>query len=322
MEFGKVFISSILNTKTEDLRAERNRVRAVVDSYPFLKPWAFEKAPASTENLDDSYLRHVAECDLFILILGEKITDPVTAEYLKAKDLDKPTLIFARDSQNRSVQANLLLHGAGVKYSTFQTLDDLEAQVRNAIAHALVLGLRSLRLGPGSRSLMAKLRGFAEQKRRVRIRPIIPSTAELDVFVVNEVEPDKAVLTKASSEHTVVVPTARVMDILPGDGPDLPVVVLRGRLQLVTTSRSWKFFEQEPAADAQLGFGKVSAPEELRAQAVIQALRSAGHETCWDWQHNVSTRLAYGWYVVYDDDGRYFAYHADREPQILFVKLK
>jgi hypothetical protein len=320
MEFGKVFISSILNLKTEDLRAERNRVRTVVDSYPFLRPWAFEIAPASTEKLDDSYLRHIVECDLFILILGEKITDPVTAEFLKAKDLDKPTLIFAKDSQNRSVQANLLLHGAGVKYTTFETIDDLEAQVRDAIGQTLILGLRSLRLGPGSRSLITQLRGFAGQKQRVRIRPIIPSTAELDIFVVNEVEPDKAVLMKAS--HTVVVPTARVMDILPGDGPDLPVVVLRGRLQLVTPSRTWKFFEQEPPANAQLGFGKVSAPEEPRAQTVIQALRSAGHETCWDWQHNVSTRLAYGWYVVYDDDGRYFAYHADREPQILFVKFK
>src|SRR5712692_6350254 len=96
MDFGKIFISSILNPSVEDLRPERNAARDVIDSFGFLKAWAFETAPASTENLDESYLRHVEECDVFILILGVKVTAPVNAEWLRAKKLKKPTLVFVK----------------------------------------------------------------------------------------------------------------------------------------------------------------------------------------------------------------------------------
>jgi tetratricopeptide (TPR) repeat protein len=39
VETAKVFISSILNPNTEDLRAERETVRAIVESYGFLKTY-------------------------------------------------------------------------------------------------------------------------------------------------------------------------------------------------------------------------------------------------------------------------------------------
>jgi len=66
MDQGKIFISSILNREIENLQEERNTVRKVVESYRFLKPWAFEKGPASTAALAESYLREVEDCDLFI----------------------------------------------------------------------------------------------------------------------------------------------------------------------------------------------------------------------------------------------------------------
>ena len=42
MDQGKVFISSILDPKKENLLAERSAVKDVVDSFHFLTPWAFE----------------------------------------------------------------------------------------------------------------------------------------------------------------------------------------------------------------------------------------------------------------------------------------
>ena len=80
MERGKVFISSVLNLEVEDLHKERDTAREVVESYRFLRPWAFEKTPASTDELDESYLKQVDECDLFVLIVGTGSTNPVTAE--------------------------------------------------------------------------------------------------------------------------------------------------------------------------------------------------------------------------------------------------
>jgi hypothetical protein len=59
-EHAKVFISSILNRSVENLIEERNAERKAIDSYPFLRPWAFEIAPASIEELDESYLRHAS----------------------------------------------------------------------------------------------------------------------------------------------------------------------------------------------------------------------------------------------------------------------
>jgi hypothetical protein len=144
METAKVFISSILNPKIEDLRAERETIRSVVESYRFLLPWAFEKAPASHEELDESYLRHVSECDLFIQIVGSAATNPVAAELQMAKDTQKPLLIFSKKTETRSPLAQALLDSAGVKYASFATIDELRQAAIEAIEQILVSGLRAL----------------------------------------------------------------------------------------------------------------------------------------------------------------------------------
>ena len=112
MDIGKVFISSILNKSVEDLRAERNAAKAVIESYGFLKTWAFEDAPASPEKLDNSYLRHVDECDLFILLVGAHMADAVEAEYYRAKDRGRRIFVFAKNVPDRSNRARALLDAA------------------------------------------------------------------------------------------------------------------------------------------------------------------------------------------------------------------
>jgi hypothetical protein len=109
MDFGKIFVSSILNPSIEDLRPERLAVREVVESFPFLRAWAFEASPASSESLDQSYLRHVEECDVFVIILGEKVTPPVNAEWLRAKKLKKPILAFVKSVSNRTPEVDDVL---------------------------------------------------------------------------------------------------------------------------------------------------------------------------------------------------------------------
>src|ERR1700723_3012972 len=115
-EKAKVFISSILNPSLEDLREERRIVREVVSSFSFLTPWAFEKAPASFEDLDDSYLRNVEECDVFIVLVGSESSNPGAAEVQRAIAKNKPILVFAKAVANRKPMAQMTLDSIGRKY--------------------------------------------------------------------------------------------------------------------------------------------------------------------------------------------------------------
>src|ERR1700694_4622037 len=116
-EQAKVFISSILNPSRENLFDERSTVCRVVDSYRFLRSWAIETAPASSEGLDESYLRNVEECDIFVAIIGSEMTDPVAAEIQRAKQKNKHILVFAKRVPSRKPMAEAMLDYAGRKHA-------------------------------------------------------------------------------------------------------------------------------------------------------------------------------------------------------------
>ncbi len=319
MDKGKVFISSILSRGVEDLHAERNAAREVVESYRFLKAWVFEKEPASTEELDESYLRHVEECDLFILIVGKEATNPVTAECLRAKERNRPTLVFAKAVQDRAPLAQSLLKVADVKYAPFATSEDLRHAVRDAIDQALVSGLRSLQERSGTRSILGRLRQFADKKAIVRIRSTIPSKAEQDKFHVREATLNVVVAEKLSSNHIVHIPTSRITEILAVEPNEPPVVLLDGRLQWLTLSKVWKFLEEKPPLGSHFGFSKISYPTDSHATEIENKLRTMGYDPRWKVEERIAPALAGGAEVFYDEDGRYL-YWPEDNPSILIVR--
>ena len=65
----RVFVSGVIDAETEVFR---ERVVARLDPFPFLAPWAFEFAPASSEPLNWSYLQKVRDCDLLIWVAGSR----------------------------------------------------------------------------------------------------------------------------------------------------------------------------------------------------------------------------------------------------------
>ena len=85
-----VFISSVI----ADMRAEREAAEAAIRAIPLSRPWVFEHSPASALPLVESYLRKVRECDIFVLLLGGTITDPVKQEVETAQAAGKPLLVF------------------------------------------------------------------------------------------------------------------------------------------------------------------------------------------------------------------------------------
>lgn len=322
MDKAKVFISSILNREIEDLQEERQAAREAVESYRFLTAWAFEEEPAATGPLDESYLRHVEDSDLFILIVGRAATDPVTEECLKAKDRSKPILLFCKSVPDRTPLARSLIELAGGKYASFATANDLRQCVQDAIDQELVLALRASRSRSGAWSILERLRPLAKKSTIVHIRPTFPRKAELDEFQLQEVKQDVAVFQKLSSGHQVNIPTSRVTEILPVSASGSPVLRLEGRLQWVTPSESWRFFEEKPEPDSVLGFHKPSHLHDPTATTITNQNREKGYEPGWASEVDLPGREGTDLEIVYDEDGRYFRIPDPHRSLILIRKRR
>ena len=132
MEPLKVFISSVMRRTLEDLTAEREAARDAVDSFrPISDAWAFEKEPASTKPLRDSYIEEVKNCDLLLLIVGHAMTAAVRQEFDTARDYQKPILAFAKDV-DREPKATKVLQLLDAKYDSFTDASDLRGKVQAA----------------------------------------------------------------------------------------------------------------------------------------------------------------------------------------------
>lgn len=301
MELAKVFISSILNPSLEDLRKERDAVRELVESYSFLKAWAFEKAPASFEDLDESYLRNVDECDIFTVIVGSEASNPVAAEVQRAKQLNKPILAFAKVVGNRKPMAQVLLEGVGTKYANFENTDALRQVVKDAIDHSIVKGLRSL--SARTRTPSGELRQIAERKTHVHINPAIPRFAERQTFHVQEMNQKSVVVVKHTTNESLDIPTARISEILSYGDNEKPTLILDGRVQYVSTIQRWRFFPETPDPASPLGFSKPSTLQDPRAMELVTELRKRGYEPGWADELEVPSKQNPEYQVVYDEDG-------------------
>jgi hypothetical protein len=131
-----VFVSSVI----AGLEAERQAVRAALQAIPLTRPWVFEFSPASSLPLAESYLSQVRACDIFLLLLGDRVTDPVKAEVETAQAADKPLLVLV--GQGAPGEVVSYAQSLGVKYATFASPEQLAAQAAEAAADELITGYR------------------------------------------------------------------------------------------------------------------------------------------------------------------------------------
>jgi len=150
-----VFVSSLIG----ELLHEREVVGKAVSAIPLARAWIFEHSPASAEPLAESYLRKVEECDIFILLLGKDISDPVKEEYRTAVEHDKPCLVFLK-AVERSPEAQAFINAIGVKWAKFSTTDELRRHVQQAVTDELIKGYRHYRL---KATEVGELADFMEQ---------------------------------------------------------------------------------------------------------------------------------------------------------------
>jgi hypothetical protein len=149
-----VFISSRIN---DEMKRARRTVREAIEELPLTRPWLFEEAPASADPLDESYLRWVGRCDLFILLLGEDIADPVKVEWETATQARKPRLVFL----NKGAQDDAawqFAKGLDVKWKEYETLPDLKREVQAAVGDELIKGYRSYGMSERERASLQEHR--------------------------------------------------------------------------------------------------------------------------------------------------------------------
>jgi hypothetical protein len=304
VEQAKVFISSILKVSLEDLRAERKVVREVVESHPFLRAWAFEKAPASFEDLDESYLRNVDDCDIFVVIVGSEASNPVAAEVQRAKQRNKPILAFARACTNRKPIAQMLLDTTGTKYANFQSAEELRHAIGDAINHALVLGVRSLSGIP--QTLSGELRQLKDKGTHFYIKPMIPALDARRRFHIENLDQRAITVRHHATDESIQIPVSRVSEIINVGESDPPTLLLEGRLQWVTTIQRWRFLPETPETGTTLGFCKQSGTNDPRVLELCDQFRAKGFEPGWAAESELPGRLSADFQLVYDDDGLYF----------------
>ena len=160
-----VFISSGIN---DEMKRARQAVREAIEELPLTRPWLFEEAPAAADPLEQSYLRWVGKCDLFILLLGEDITDPVRVEWETATQARKPRLVFLKKRAQDDAAWDFakracpeFIEGLDVKWKEYRTLAELKREVQAAVGDELIKGYRAYGVSDGERTnLQEHVRGL------------------------------------------------------------------------------------------------------------------------------------------------------------------
>jgi hypothetical protein len=310
-----------MDTKVEDLLSGRMTVYEVVCGYDFLVPWAFERTPASSEDLQESYLRPVEECDLFILIIGAQVTEPVIAECLRAKEQDKHILVFVKKVERRSQAVQLLLKQIDKKYAPFGSPEELTQQVKDAIDQLSSLSLRSPRRKSEPPSILHHLHRFIGTSDRFRVTPIIPRYSSEDIFLVRAADEKTTDLYKSGVQEDVSVPTNRITEILDTGSNSPKTIVLNGRLQHITPTWRWKFFEEKPDPASEHGFAKRSHPQDPEVRELIKRL-AGRFDFYWGAVDEIPMYIQKGWVVSYLGDGRYFLIPDRLRDTILMARRK
>jgi hypothetical protein len=136
-----VFVSSRIDV---EMREHRDAVIAKIRSIPITRDWAFEYAPASSQEPEESYLSKVRACDIFILLLGSDYSQWVSREYQVAMQTGKPILAFVFAAA-KSAQQEEFVHSLDkiVKWAPYTNADELQDLVYNSVLDELIRRFRT-----------------------------------------------------------------------------------------------------------------------------------------------------------------------------------
>ncbi len=135
------FVSSVMRPELQWARDEAVRT---FDQPRFLARWAFEFTPASSESVDQGYLRKVREADIVVWLVGEEITDPVQNEMREALASGRRLLVMRlpvaqRDRATESLMAEV---GNRAKWMDVSAAGGLREALEFALADEIVRAMR------------------------------------------------------------------------------------------------------------------------------------------------------------------------------------
>lgn len=138
--------------------------------------------------------------------------------------------------------------------------------------------------------------------KRVTIHPTIPRNFETEQFVIKEVTREIIKVDKPSSGHEIVIPRNAVEKIQSWGEFQPPWLMLSGRLQWRTRSRTWIFLPEQPpfGPEGQYGSWKSVWMFGLGTE-ITEAIK--GLETTWALEQKLPRLLSEGWTIFYDEDG-------------------
>ena len=87
-------LSFFISSRNDELASERDAVRDAINDVQITTAWLFEDSPPSTNSADLECLDKVDRSDFFVLLLRKTLSAHVKAEYDRAWELEKRTLVY------------------------------------------------------------------------------------------------------------------------------------------------------------------------------------------------------------------------------------
>ena len=136
----QVFISSRQDSKDEEMSRARSLAVKEVDGFPMTKVWAFEDAPASSEDARDRYIRNAGRADMVIWLIGSTTTTPIVEEISACMRAQGRLLAFMLPATERDDETEELIRRVS-KYATWKTVenvDDLPDHIRTSLTDEIL----------------------------------------------------------------------------------------------------------------------------------------------------------------------------------------
>lgn len=141
-------LSVFISSRTDELATERDAVRGAINDVQITTAWLFEESPPSTQTADLECLENVDKSDFFILLLRNTLSAHVKAEYDRAWELGKRTLVYLDQATSADRPADLELFLERIekrhKVGRFSNAVDLAASIKTAIKLEILRNFRNI----------------------------------------------------------------------------------------------------------------------------------------------------------------------------------
>ena len=136
----QVFISSRQEPTDEEMSRARSLAIKEVDGFPLTRVWAFEDAPASSEDARDRYVRNASRADLVIWLIGSTTTTPIAEEINACMRAQGRLLAFMLPATFRDNETETLIQRVS-NYATWkkvENVDDLPDHIRASLTDEIL----------------------------------------------------------------------------------------------------------------------------------------------------------------------------------------